>query len=84
MLTNEESRLPINMDHLRVIDDRLPEYVTKNPGKAIAALESRLCDVVKDMGDFGKYTIRDAKVTFEGNFGRYHVTPRGLEASVAN
>ena len=35
MLTNEERRLPINMDHLRVIDDRLPGYVTKNPGKAI-------------------------------------------------
>ena len=56
MLTNEERRLPINMDHLRVIDDRLPGYVTKNPAKTISALESRLGDVVKDMGDFGKHS----------------------------
>ena len=44
------------MDHLRVIDDRLPGYVTKNPAKTISALESRLGDVVKDMGDFGKHS----------------------------
>lgn len=84
MLTNEERRLPINMDHLRVIDDRLPNYVIRNPVKSVQTLETRLTDVVKDMGEYGKKTDSNYRVTFEGNFGRYHVTPRGLEASLAN
>ena len=99
LISNEDNRLKINIDDLRGASDELAKYVLKHPVEAVSMFESQLDQKIKDINDdSGKNpnpdkVMQDDKfptktqryyVTFEGNFGRNHVTPRGLKSNLMN
>lgn len=84
---------------MRGASEDLAKYVLKNPVEAVSMFESQLDQKIKDINDdSGKNpnpekVMQDDKfptktqryyVTFEGNFGRNHITPRGLKSNLMN
>ena len=96
----KQSRFDINMDELRSYNPRLSAFVMKHPIEAIKMFEDQLNQTVKGMqedgGKAGSEKTANAAdlyfpkksliyhVNFEGNFGKNHVTPRGLKADLVN
>jgi len=94
------TRLNVNLDELRQFNTQLANYVTKHPVDAVSMFENQLDQKIKDIkDDTGKNPnpdkiMQDDKnfptkteryyVSFEGNFGRNHVTPRGLKSNLIN
>lgn len=92
-------RLSVNIDEVRQFAPKLSSYITKNPIEAIKMFEDSLNQTVKGfVEDNGKSEKTAANtndicfpkkvptyyVSFEGNFGKNYVTPRGLKANLVN
>jgi DNA replication licensing factor MCM3 len=99
-MLGRSNRLNVSMDELRQINPRLAEFVLRKPLEGIKLFEDQLNQTVIFMQDdatdgkggnekvmmtdqFPKKTVMYF-VTFEGNFGRNHVSPRGLKADLIN
>ena len=94
----EKTRCNINLDELRKFDKVLGEAIFKTPEKVIAVLERKLNEMIQDFkdesitdkmraqNDSKTFPTKTAKSTvgFTGNFGRNHITPRGLKANMLN
>ena len=88
------------MDDLRQYNPKLAQFVTKDPLSAIKMFQDQLNQTIKGMQeDNGKMNnekmglstdshfptkIQVYYVNFDGNFGKNHVTPRGLKAELIN
>lgn len=97
-LLGRGNRLNVNMDELRQYNPRLANYVLREPLAAIKMFQDQLNQTVKGMqddaaGKGGEKQTADQQfprktqvyyVNFDGNFGRNHVTPRGLKADLIN
>ena len=92
-------RLSIKIDEVRNFNSRLSKYIVKNPIEAIKFFEDELNNTVKGMqedsakqnsekvrtdnANFPK-KVQTYYVSFEGNFGKNYVTPRGLKSNLVN
>ena len=99
-LIGRGNRLTVNMDELRAFNPRLAQFVLKDPLSALKIFQDQLNQTIKGMQDDatgGKSEKTQAAadsmfpkkttvyyVNFDGNFGRNHVTPRGLKADLIN
>jgi DNA replication licensing factor MCM3 len=99
-MLGRSNRLNVNMDELRQFNPRLAQFVLRKPLEGIKMFQDQLNQTVKGMQDdatngkggnekgmmtdqFPKKTVV-YYVNFDGNFGRNHVTPRGLKADLIN
>jgi len=99
-MLGRSNRLNVNMDELRQFNPRLAQFVLRKPLEGIKMFQDQLNQTVKGMQDDatnGKGGNEKAMmgdqfpkktavyyVNFDGNFGRNHVTPRGLKADLIN
>jgi DNA replication licensing factor MCM3 len=95
MLNNNQHRLTLNLDDMRNFNNKLSQEVLKNPLKWIDYIQNHLSNLVTEMNNSGdiKRSLRDISsikkqepylINFEGAFGRNMVSPRGLNADLAN
>ena len=99
-MLGRSNRLNVNMDELRQFNPRLAQFVLRKPLEGIKMFQDQLNQTVKGMQDdatngkggnekgmmtdqFPKKTVV-YYVNFDGNFGRNHVSPRGLKADLIN
>jgi DNA replication licensing factor MCM3 len=99
-MLGRSNRLNVSMDQLRQINPMLAQLVLTNPLKGIKMFEDQLNQtviVMQDDATDGKGGNEKVMITdqfpkktvmyfanFEGNFGRNHVSPRGLKADLIN
>jgi DNA replication licensing factor MCM3 len=91
MLSRNQKRLNINIDHIRDQDEELSKLIIKNPNRLLPIFESHLQDLTNELGEDYKNnqkiqtdkTVR-YKINFEGTFGKNTVSPRGLTAELTN
>lgn len=99
-IIGKQNRFNVNMDDLRQYNPRLSQFVTKDPLSAIKMFQDQLNSTIKGMQeDSGKMNsekmavatdaafpkkVQVYYVNFDGNFGKNHVTPRGLKANLIN
>ncbi|KAF7457875.1 DNA replication licensing factor MCM3 [Cryptosporidium felis] len=84
----DSGRMLIELSDLRRINDELPQKIINEPYLYVSPFE----EVVGDLVDlerevdkkFSKTSIFNARVGFDGWFGRNHLTPRGLTAKNVN
>ncbi|EAR92593.1 DNA replication licensing factor MCM4 (macronuclear) [Tetrahymena thermophila SB210] len=95
MLTNNETRLVINLDDIRQNHNpQIADDIISYPQKAISALRGTLNKIIDNIDHDGlvkKKKMQDItekvkvyQIAFNGNMGRNHVTPRGLNCSLIN
>jgi DNA replication licensing factor MCM3 len=96
MLRSNRSRLPINLDNLRKSNADFIPYIFNNPTKSLSECQKILNGKVQDLtgGSLGgskkkqngnvMFKNPSYHVTFEGNMGRFLVTPRGLHSTLIN
>lgn len=99
-MLGKQTRFSVNMDDLRKFNEKLHNYVKKNPIQGIKmftdSLNSTIRGMQEDGGKLGSEKMANAQdayfpkkiqnyyINFEGNFGKNHVTPRGLRADLIN
>ena len=74
-------RLIVNLSHLRALDPGLVRAMMTNPMAYIVALEDAVNDLAEAENTKFSRTETPIKVGFEGSFGSFHVSPRGLLSS---
>lgn len=96
IVSSNKNRLVINLDHLRQTSPELVKVLFDKPSKSIAILETtlkNLCHEARGVDPTvpkkklqGNVTQKDITYTvgFEGNFGKYLITPRGLNSNIVN
>lgn len=96
MIRSNKKRLPINLDSLRKTHPDTIPFIFNNPVKASGICESLLNGKALDLagGSLGGAKKKQNgnvmqktpsyHVTYEGNFGRFLVTPRGLHSTLIN
>lgn len=93
-------RLNVSVDEVRRFNPRLSDFIVKDPLGALKMFQDHLNQAMKSMRDDSKTASSGEKVAaqqdnfpkkstiyyvnFEGNFGRNHVTPRGLRSNLLN
>lgn len=92
MVNRNEKRLIIDLDKLREYNADLVNEIIKRPSKVIGLFEDHLNSLidqdevnqkVKDKQKLSNKT-ETYKVSFTGNFGKNMISPRGLNANLAN
>ena len=92
MLVDFKFRLPVNLDDLRELDPTFPRVILLNPSKYITMMSSCIKELVEEIevqdptmkvqSKSQRYPRKVVyEIAFEGNFGRNHITPRGLTAA---
>ena len=86
LLRTDQTRLIVNIDHLRDYNRAFADALLKEPSDYLPAVESALLDVVKIIHDPDKQQVaeRAYHVGFCGSFGEFSVSPRTLRASHLN
>lgn len=96
MVTANKTRLIINLNHLRETAPDLIHVLFEKPSKSIAILENILKNSCQEArgADYntskkklqGNATQKEPTYTlgFEGYFGKYLITPRGLNSGIVN
>ena len=86
MLSQDETRLIVNIDDLRGYNREFSDGLLKDPSEFLPAFEEALLDAVKAIRDDDKYDISDKvfKIGFNGSFGDHHLNPRTLKAGHLN
>lgn len=85
----ESGRILIELGDLRKISDELPQKIINEPYSYVSPFEEVIKDLVDlerefDKNSSSKSSLFNARVGFNGWFGRNHLTPRGLTASNIN
>lgn len=94
------NRFNINIDELRAYRPQLATFIMRSPLAAIKMFQEHLNNNAKSMREEGSSKTNNEKlataqdnfpkktqvyyVNFEGNFGRNHITPRGLKSDLLN
>jgi len=83
LIENKESRLIVNLNHLRQFDPELTIRLIRRPNAYMVALQQAAKEVAQNIDpSFSKFLSKtDLQVGFEGSFGHHHVSPRGLLSS---
>lgn len=84
MIANDTHRISISFDDIRQKDADLPDQIFKDPVNAIRAIEISLKNAVENEAENVKKSSQTYRITFEGNFGIYYITPRGLKSIYTN
>lgn len=92
MVNRNEKRLIIDLDKLREYNADLVNEIIKRPSKVIGLFEDHLNSLIdqdevnQKVKDKQKLTNKTEtyKVSFTGNFGKNMISPRGLNANLAN
>ena len=97
MLNNNERRLTINIDNLRDIYPDLADILLKRATAIVPFFKKHLLELTNELMDQSSHKLNNqgeksllAKkqipfdITFEGNFGKNMVSPRGLTAELTN
>lgn len=96
MIARNLSRLSLNLDDIRKLDQGLCQSIISTPIRAIKLLQTNLQTIVDELRTGGAGGPADKKkataftkepnyrVTFEGNLGRNLVTPRGLSSAMVH
>ncbi|CDW73635.1 mcm2 3 5 family protein [Stylonychia lemnae] len=94
-----QQRFNVNLDELRQFNPKLANFVVRDPIQAIKLFQDQLNQSIKGMNDgSGKGNlkanlqtgnqfpskIQQYYINFEGNFGKNHITPRGLKSDLVN
>jgi DNA replication licensing factor MCM3 len=74
-------RIVVNLSHLRSMNPALVRAMMVNPMAYIVALEDAINDMATEENSKFVRSECEIKVGFEGSFGSYHVSPRGLLSS---
>lgn len=93
-------RFNVNIDELRKFNPRLAQFVIKDPLAALKMFQDTLGENIKGMKEEASSKVSNEKmalqqdnfpkkktiyyINFEGNFGRNHITPRGLRSELLN
>lgn len=93
MIAEGGHRLKVNLDELRQINPNFVQFLLSNPAQSIKMMSQCIKAAIADIEEqepsmkekkqkerFSQETTYD--VAFEGNFGRNHITPRGLIANI--
>ncbi|KAJ1607298.1 DNA replication licensing factor MCM3 like [Cryptosporidium canis] len=85
----ESGRILIELGDLRKISDELPQKIINEPYVYVSPFEEVIKDLVDlerevDKASSIKSSLFNARVGFNGWFGRNHLTPRGLTANNVN
>ncbi|ORX87741.1 MCM-domain-containing protein [Basidiobolus meristosporus CBS 931.73] len=85
MLTVGETRLIVNVDHLREYNREYTDRLLESPNEYLLAFDRALTAVVKKLSELEKRSqVFDDEVYhvgLTGSFGEYHVNPRTLRAA---
>ena len=93
MVNRNETRLVLNIDSVRDFNEDLARMVMKNPLKIMPVFNNNLREqtneALDDIKQKTQNTLTDKKssqyeVTWDGTFGKYMVSPRGLTAELVN
>jgi DNA replication licensing factor MCM3 len=95
LLNNNRTRLTLNLDHMKQYASNLLPILVKRPIPSLTVLENALQTIIDGMNNDmnnnkkrrqGDVTQKRPHYTFafEGNFGRNHITPRGLTSQTIN
>ncbi|CAG9316025.1 unnamed protein product [Blepharisma stoltei] len=84
MIANDSTRLAVSLDDIRQKDPNLPDMIFNEPIGAIRELETALKNAVMNEVEAGKKVTQSYRITFEGNFGVFYITPRGLKSTYTN
>ncbi len=93
-------RFNVNIDELRHFNPRMAGFVIRDPLAALKMFQDTLNENIKGLKEESNSKISSEKmalnqdnfpkkkqiyyINFEGNFGRNHITPRGLRADLLN
>lgn len=84
----ESGRILIELGDLRKISDELPQKIISEPYVYVSPFEEVIRDLVDLEREIDKSSLKsslfNARVGFNGWFGRNHLTPRGLTARNVN
>lgn len=95
---SEKTRYNIDLDQMRKFDKTLSDAIFKCPEKVIVVMERKLNEMINEFKDESltdkmraqaetkTFPVKTNKnhLSFTGNFGRHHITPRGLKANMLN
>ena len=84
MISEDQSRLSINLDDLRKLAPDLPQLVLNHPIPIIPEIERALETIISSDHKTDSKQSKKYKVSFEGNFGTHYITPRGLKSDFLN
>uniref|UniRef100_A0A0G4I513 DNA replication licensing factor MCM3 n=1 Tax=Chromera velia CCMP2878 TaxID=1169474 RepID=A0A0G4I513_9ALVE len=85
MVANKNTRMTIDMKDLGESDQALAKRLMKDPCLYIQPYERAVTRELQRLDtDFAKEMKEPIRIGFQGAFGRHHVTPRGLNASLVS
>lgn len=82
-LANKRYRIPVELKDLRKAQENLDRKVLKSPVKYIQSWEEALHSFLREINDpAAKQLKQTLKLDIQGSFGRNHLTPRGMNATM--
>jgi len=82
-LSNKHYRIPVELKDLAKAQEGLARRVLQSPVKYLQAWEEALHSFLREINEKAASQLKQTlKIDFQGAFGRNHVTPRGMNATM--
>jgi len=82
-LANHRHRIPVELKDLKKAEDGLERRVLREPVKHLLAWEEALLTFMREVNEKTTKQLKQSlKLDIQGSFGRNHVTPRGMNATM--